>query len=528
MLTIIGGKALHSLLEYTHKHGKSYWYKIYDNEKDFKSDIEIDFGTPSSLQRHCKLRREQYIALLVQCGLLTARGDTHRLQIKKFETLLTSLNIEGEIRPYDPKGGVGQRLYVRLGHKNNGYHKNVTDQVEAKASKPPRIGGLTPLQTDLTRELSGITDDNNSSSDGESSESEDESDDDNDDYTEKQMRKTDSTSVDKQSTIDITITSAKEMEAGFTLSRLSDSQLKYYIGLLISEQQKRKNKKRAEEEEEEPPATTPAVVTPIQRTTTSKSNPFSTMFEFTQGDRDYNGVTIPTHKNESAFASYQQRKPYVKDIVRLMGTKKHEEIKERRGAKRLLNHLAKNFPTEYARVGKKRKLQVNGMLDATALAAWQIDADIRDHQMITSLKHLRCGLDCKVAVPFHKTKAFCQGYVEPKTKEFEHQYKDKTIEIIKVEYQDVSAMLVITAQEIISENGIKVEDVKEIFFVIGGDHGLGAFRLSFRVIVMLKNGKMYVKGGITATIFGKDTPEVLEKSIMKWITDDLRRSATAN
>jgi len=163
MSTIIGEKALHSILEYTYKHGKSYWYKIYDNEKDFKSDIEIDFGTTSSLQRHCKLRRDQYIALLIQCGLLTARGGTHRVEKKKFETLLTSLDIEGEFKTYDPRGGVGQRLYVRLGQKNYGYHKNVIEQVAAKASKPPRIDRLLPLQTDLIRKLNGIIDDNSSS-----------------------------------------------------------------------------------------------------------------------------------------------------------------------------------------------------------------------------------------------------------------------------------------------------------------------------------------------------------------------------
>ena len=62
-----------------------------------------------------------------------------------------------------------------------------------------------------------------------------------------------------------------------------------------------------------------------------------------------------------------------------------------------------------------------------------------------------------------------------------------TTETITCEYQDVSAVTLLEVQEIMFENGIKPEDVLYIDFVLGGDHGVGAFRLSYRVIVTLKD-----------------------------------------
>ena len=44
----------------------------------------------------------------------------------------------------------------------------------------------------------------------------------------------------------------------------------------------------------------------------------------------------------------------------------------------------------------------------------------------------------------------------------------------------------------------------------------------FIFVITLNNGTMhYVEYGGAGTIFGKDTPEVLEKSIMTWLTEDL-------
>jgi len=519
MSTIIGEKALHSILEYTYKHGKSYWYKIYDNEKDFKSDIEIDFGTTSSLQRHCKLRRDQYIALLIQCGLLTARGGTHRVEKKKFETLLTSLDIEGEFKTYDPRGGVGQRLYVRLGQKNYGYHKNVIEQVAAKASKPPRIDRLLPLQTDLIRKLNGIIDDN-SSSDGEISESEDESDNDN---TDKQMRKTD-TSVDNDKlSLDITITDQREQT--IDLSRMTRAQLEYSMGVLISEHQKRTR------EEEEERITQAVAVTPgpndgttSNNTRPSKKPRFNPPFKFAKGDETYTAVPMVIHKNNDAFARYQYKMPYVKCLIEELGKTKGEEgINESQGAKRLLKYLATNHKEEYVRVAKRRRLNVNGVIDDVGLAAMQSDARLKNWQLLKVIKHSQANLDTQYAVPFNQTKRFSEGYIKPQTKKFTHQYEDGKIETVTCEYQDICEIAEQHVGAIIQEDKVQPNDIADVDLAVGGDHGVGAFRVACRTIVTSKDDNMRYRQAIVATAVCKDTPETLKKTIMDWLTADLKR-----
>ena len=64
--------------------------------------------------------------------------------------------------------------------------------------------------------------------------------------------------------------------------------------------------------------------------------------------------------------------------------------------------------------------------------------------------------------------------------------------------------------------------MREVDFILGGNHGKESFCLCFRVVITIDDGTMhYVEYGGAGTLFGKDTPEVLEKSIMPWLTKDL-------
>ena len=144
--------------------------------------------------------------------------------------------------------------------------------------------------------------------------------------------------------------------------------------------------------------------------------------------------------------------------------------------------------------------------------------------MVVSLKHLRHHLKGKVAVPFYHTKKFSAGYVDPKVKSFDHQY-EKSGELVTIScwYQNVCKMTEILVAEKLTELKVKPKEVKEIDFVLGGDHGKEAFRLCFRVVITLCNDTMhYVQYGGAGTVFGEDTSEVLDKSIMPWLTEDLR------
>ena len=144
--------------------------------------------------------------------------------------------------------------------------------------------------------------------------------------------------------------------------------------------------------------------------------------------------------------------------------------------------------------------------------------------MLVSLKHLRHGLKGTVSVPFLHTKKFSEGHVTTKTKKFDHQY-DSNGEIVSVEcmYQSVQEMTCIMVASKLTELKLKPADVKSIDFILGGDHGKEAFRLCFRVVITEQNDTMHhCDYGCAGTVFGKDTPEVLEKSIMPWLTEDLK------
>jgi len=237
-------------------------------------------------------------------------------------------------------------------------------------------------------------------------------------------------------------------------------------------------------------------------------------------------VPIPLHKAHQAYLDYIKKKDYPAEIINEMGKSRNERIAPdpKVGAKRLLHKVAREFPDQYMEVGQEKGLNL-GIIDAVSLAAWQEDTGIKDWQMVRSLKHLRHNLKGKVSVPFIHTKKFSEGYVKPKVKKFEHQY-EKSGEIVSIEcwYQDVDKMSALLIGEKLTELQLKPNDVKSIDFILGGDHGKDAFRLCFRVVIALEDDKMhYIDYGGAGTVFGKDTCEVLEKSIMPWLTEDLKR-----
>jgi hypothetical protein len=249
------------------------------------------------------------------------------------------------------------------------------------------------------------------------------------------------------------------------------------------------------------------------------------VFHFTQGEQLYGAVPIPHHLSEKAFSGYQYHTPYLKEIVHELGkSKSSDKVLPEVGAKRLLTHLAKLFGTEYVEVAKEAGLHVSGTIDAVSLAAWIEDAGLKDWQAIRSLKHLRASLGSKVSVAFLEIKKFTEGYTEPKTKKFEHQYPDGSIETITCEYINVAQEYAHVVGEMLNRMKTTPADVLSLDMLLGGDHGKEAFRFCFRVVVTLVDGTVeYADAPGTATVFGrKDTREVLEKTILDWLTADLQ------
>ena len=111
-----------------------------------------------------------------------------------------------------------------------------------------------------------------------------------------------------------------------------------------------------------------------------------------------------------------------------------------------------------------------------------------------------------------ETKKCREGYVKPRTKQFHHRYEDGKLEWIEYEYQPLTQLLPQMISQELTRLKVKPKDVRDICIAIGGDHGIGAFRLSFKVIVILTSGVMHEKLCDGAGwVNDKDTLEVLEE-----------------
>ena len=556
------------LIDTHNKSTKSFWYKIYDTSKDFP-EIDDDDRTRkrlqqtnrSSLQLHCGITREQYIMLLKQRGLLNAYGSDYRVNKEGWKKLLVILQIDAEVEESDLPGVAGKRWYIRLGQKHNGYPKKAVFQDKAEVFDPPRINHHVTLQNNLRKELelekNKMDDDDSSSNDSDRSSSR--SDNDDDDNRKKSSEKEDNSKAAQSSMspdFDVDNEQLKNLlgvlngdeavtgndndndclspskdaaQCGMNLDDVGDGQLKYLIGVLLSEQQARNTIGKATQVQTQATAITPneRIETTTEATTekiAKHKNVQPTVFQFIQGCEQYSAVPIPTHTSDNAYKRYLYHKNYPNEIIKEMGrTKGSTTIDESQGATRMLDYLATTYEDEYIAVAKEKKLDMTGIMNDVQLAAWQVDCELKDWQATRTLKHFRANLNSKVSVPYHLTKKFGKGYVIPRTKKFQHQYDNGEIKTVEVEYQDVSEITRDTVQKILRKHNIKPEDILDIHFVFGGDHGVGAFRLSYRCIVTLKDNTMFHDGGICGTINGKDKPEILEESIMEWLTEDLKR-----
>ena len=251
----------------------------------------------------------------------------------------------------------------------------------------------------------------------------------------------------------------------------------------------------------------------------------STVIEFSKWQSDDIAIIIPRHKSDDAFIRYHYRKPYFKELINVMGKRNAAKADSdpKVGATRMLSYLAREFGKEYVDMAKSHNLSLHGMLDAVSLAGMQHDARLKDWQAKRIVKHFSHALDCKVSVPFSKLKQFSDGVIHPKTKTIQHEHNDGTMEKITCDYQNVADMYKQLVAEILMENNAKYSDVISADFCLGGDHGVGAFRLCFRSTVKLARGEIFHNDvGVATVKCKKDTSAVLEATIMDWLMEDLK------
>ena len=536
--------ALGSFIKAIHKANDSYWYPVYLKPNDYASSIdtsaEVDEEEktkqtkekkrlqqlyPSSLEARTSLK-EQYNKACVTIGLLKQHGNDYRVDRDRWIELLNSLEIEYEFDMANiTKGYRGKHYYLRVGPRKEGYCKTALLQYNKEKYNPPRLneGNISPLQRDLRDVMLSTCTSEDDSSDGTSDDSG--SSEDEDETENNTLSESSSNNKDAPCNTYHVMTSL-----GMKPSDLSESQIECLIGELVSLQRFRKVEslqrlRKQSTLDTDPPTldTAPPIANTTQQTneesTTAtgtdegpakkkaKKEPIPTSFTFTQGSggNRFSAVPIPvpvhkSSKRDKSYNRYLYHAAYDKEIVEQMGKSKGKAtLDPKLGATRLLKYLAKNHPGEYFEVAKMFGMKAIGKLDAVSLAAWKIDASMKDWQVIKSLKHLRNGLGgADVSVPFIHIKEFSKGYVEPRTKRFKHVYDDGAFEWVEVEYQPVDEVLPIVVGELLVEEKADHNEVTHVKFALGGDHGQGAFRLCFRVIITLSCGKMIYRdyGGL--------------------------------
>ena len=63
----------------------------------------------------------------------------------------------------------------------------------------------------------------------------------------------------------------------------------------------------------------------------------------------------------------------------------------------------------------------------------------------------------------------------------QYQHKGGKYEKIDCEYKSIVEEFQFAVSELMSLNSVSTYDIEKIDFVIGGDHGIGAFRLIFHL-----------------------------------------------
>ncbi len=238
---------------------------------------------------------------------------------------------------------------------------------------------------------------------------------------------------------------------------------------------------------------------------------------------DSNCIMVPNHKNETAFQGYHTHNPYIERFTELVGGGDANV-----GASRILSVLIRKFPKEYLEEGKKKGMTMNTMFDEVALAALTVDCNLKNWQLKKVLKHFQYTTGCTPSVAVDKAmKELARDAVIPRTDTayIETNLEDGKVEIesITFDYQSIVEVFKHIVAELIMEAHAGIHNVAELFIILGGDHGIGAFRIPFRTLVLLRDGTILKKDiGVATVMSKKDSAKVFQNTVEPWLTADLK------
>ena len=495
----------------------SHWYRLWDCQDDYPPNeargllgddtcTNIDRLNQLSLRSLDCVDRNLWIWLLKRCDIVkeTKAGVIQLTNLENLKNFLLVHNIEAEAEKAAPlKSKV--RVYIQIGNGSR-YNKSVIRQLknQNQSSRLPRCPDIGNIGKQLNTTLEYLyqqehntadeanKDDNANSNKGKSNSTTDDS----NEYSDQKYRPT-----ERPPAVSPFNRGAEPVQ--FPLLRMfgiddlnlskeeDNTKFKRLMGEMVAMQQQHNEKKSTVE-----------FIQPQQST-------------------QVKAVMIRQHKNEKAFKRYHYDKPYLDDVVSALDNDKKV------GARRLADHLVQNHQDEFVAAANESGVAVCGVLNAVEGASMMTEALMVDAQWNTVMRHLRCKFPgSKITVPLQQIKAkMHEDYTEPVVDTFKYSPDGKEEEKITSEYQDIKIEFKKVVTKLLRANKIKDHSrVKNIRLVVGGDHGQGAFRLGFKVIMYVDGIKKALTDivSIATVTCKKEVGAILESTVIKYLSDDLK------
>ena len=493
----------------------SHWYRIWDRaDDDPKPEVrrlthedkleKMDKLNQMSLPRFLGFDHKNWIHLLQRCGLVNVSekdGTVSMSDAEKWRDFFTTYEIDAEIENAKCLQ-TNKRWYIRVGKIGPKWFPKASMQASKQKFVPPRCPGIQYIGWRNNKEVHnmmmeeeeedwGDTCGGDTGAIGDTANNNTESD-------ECESLRS-SSDVAAETAEPTTPTKYPLLEkyglAKFDLSNNEDNQkFQRILGEMVAKQQQHTNTKNKIE-----------FVQLRQNTTTT-------------------AVAIRSHATEDAYKKFHVKNPYFEDVIKCADNDTNV------GATRLTEYLAKHHSDAFIDGAKNSKSTVafSDGLNADESAALYAELDVTDRQWNTIIRHLEHKFKAKIAVSLLETKRRCyEGYTVPRVKVIYHREGDKEEEKIVAEYQDIKAEFKKAVEVLLRVDKLrKRRRVKRIRLVIGGDHGQGAFRLGFKVLIDVEEGgetKVLHKSMNIATVHcKKEVGAILESTIIDWLAEDLQ------
>jgi hypothetical protein len=166
-------------------------------------------------------------------------------------------------------------------------------------------------------------------------------------------------------------------------------------------------------------------------------------------------------------------------------------------------------------------VELGALLTDCILKNWQL------HKIMKHVKHVTGVKPSSVSIN-KALKSLSITVVKPVTGNWKHVWKDKKSskmkeEMVEWQYQSIVEVFKLVVASLVTEHCNNVNEVKQVVLILGGHHGVGAFRMPFRTVIVLKDGTIHKRDIGIATVTGsKDTVHVLMNTIMDKMVADLK------